>query len=85
MSQNVEIVLSFAIGLVLAVAVVRVFTLRAKTAVKVVLNVLAGAVLLFGVSLLKLVYVPFNPLTALIIGALGLPGAICVILLAIFA
>lgn len=85
MSQNVEIVISFAIGLVLAVAVTRVFTLRAKAPLKVVFNVLAGAILLLGVSFLKLIYLPFNPLTALLIGFLGLPGAICVILLAIFA
>lgn len=79
-----EIFISFVIGALLVALTGRVFSLKTKGLVRLLINSVAGGVLLVGLSLFHVVYLPLNPLNAFITGLLGLPGLIVVWLVVVF-
>lgn len=70
-----EIVLTVVAALVLTAAVIWVTRLKTKGATRLLINTLAGGALIAGLSAFNIIVLPFNILNAVIIGALGLPGA----------
>ena len=76
--------LSFAIGLLLVLLLGWVFSLKSKGLMRLLVNSLAGIILLLCLALFKIVYVPLNPLNALLVGFLGAPGLAVVVLITMF-
>lgn len=70
-----ETVLSFCIGILLAVFCGWLFSLKTKGLLRLLFNTAAGALLLVGLSVFTPLSLPLNPLSALTVGLLGLPGA----------
>ncbi len=60
-----------------ALTAVVAWTTRLKTTgvTKVLVNSLSGGALIAGLSAFNVIVLPFNPLNALVVGVLGLPGA----------
>lgn len=73
--MNYETVLSFCIGVLAVLLCGRLFSLRIKGILGLLLNTAAGAFLLTMLSLCTPLHIPLNPLNALVVGILGIPGA----------
>jgi len=76
--------LAYAFGLLLVYALARVLYTPLRWALTLVVNGLVGGAALWvlnGVGGLVHFALPVNPLTALIVGVLGLPGLILIVLL----
>jgi len=82
--EFLETGISFFIGLMLVLLLGWVFSLKTKGLTRLVFNALAGIILLLCFSLFKIVYVPLNPLNALLVGFLGVPGLALVVAITIF-
>lgn len=79
------IFLAYAAGLFLIYVLGKLLIVPAKWLGKLLLSSLAGGLFIFLLNFLKVgsdALIPLNPLTALITGALGIPGILC--LLALF-
>jgi len=82
--EIVELVLSFIIGLVLVIGLGWIFALKTKGLIRLACNSLAGFIVLIAFNLFKIIYIPLNPLNGLIIGFLGAPGIVVVVLITLF-
>ena len=79
-----RIVLGYALGLILSYIVGWLFLVPLKRVSKLILNALVGGVVLWLLNLVgKLIHVTIavNPLNAFIVGVLGIPGLILILLL----
>mgnify|MGYP001034132245 FL=1 len=65
----------FVAATALAAIVVWVTRLKTKGVARVLINSLAGGALIAGLSAFNVIVLPVNALNALLVGALGLPGA----------
>jgi len=76
--MELRVIVAYLFGLGLLYLIARLLALPVRIVVRLVVNVLAGALLLAVVNFLGRsvlgVYVPINPVTALVAGLLGLPG-----------
>ena len=79
-----ELVLSFIIGAACVTLFATLFSVKTKGVFRLLLNSVAGAVLLLALSLFKVIVLPVNPLTACVVGLLGVPGLVAVILIVVF-
>jgi len=79
-----QLILSFAVGLVLILGLAWVFALKTKGLMRLACNSLAGFIVLLGLNLFKIVAIPLNPLNGLLIGFLGVPGAVAAVLITLF-
>ena len=70
----VEIAVCFLLGAAIAAVFGFVFNLRTKGMFRLLVNSLAGSLLLLVLSLSGLVVLPLNPFNALLTGVLGLPA-----------
>lgn len=73
--MNYETILSYCIGALIVVFCGWLFSLRTKGLLRLLFNTAAGAFLLVALSFFTPLSLPLNPLTALTVGILGLPGA----------
>ena len=62
--------------------ITRIFTLPLRVLWKCIYNSIIGAIVIYVINFLGIVYIPLNFFTALIAGVLGIPG---VIILTIYA
>lgn len=69
-----EIILSFIIGFGLLLLLAYVFSLKTKGIIRLLINTVAGAAVLILLNVFKIVMLPLNPLNALLVGFLGVPG-----------
>ena len=77
------IFLAYAAGLFLIYILGKLLIVPLKWAGRLIISSIIGGTLIVIVNLLGAkwgVFVPLNPLTAIIIGVLGIPGAICLLL-----
>ena len=79
-----ELILSFLIGFLTVSLIGTLFSLKTKGLFRLALNSLGGAVALSLLSLVKVAVLPVNPVSALIVGLLGVPGLIAVWLIVVF-
>lgn len=79
MDKTVEIVLCIVAGLAIIGIAVWVTRLKMRGVTKFIVNSLAGGALIAGLSAFGVIVLPFNALNALLVGALGLPGAAIVV------
>ncbi len=81
---NFETVIAFVIGALVACLLGWVFSLKTKGLFRLLLNTLVGVVALLLLSAFGVAALPVNPLTAVIVGALGVMGVIAVWIIAVF-
>lgn len=79
--QALEIALCFTAGLFLLILTALLFRLSFKGIARLLLNATFGGVVLLALSMLHLFDLPLNPVNALIVGYLGLPGLIALLLI----
>ena len=75
MDKSLEIVLTVVAALIITIIVVWVMRLKMRGATRVIANTLAGGILIAGLSAFNIIVLPFNILSILLVGVLGLPGA----------
>lgn len=74
-NKAVEIMLAVVAALALVGVTVWVTRLKTKGLTRVLVNSVAGGVLIAGLSAFNVIVLPFNFFNALVVGILGLPGA----------
>lgn len=79
-----QTVTAFGAGLALIILFALVFRLKTRGPVRLVVNALAGGLVLFGLSFFHTAVLPLNPLNALLTGLLGLPGLLVVFIICRF-
>jgi len=82
--MDVNIIIAFTLGLVLIYLIGRVMLVPIKWVLKLLINALVGGIILgvinyFGTILG--IHVPINPITALAVGFLGIPGVVLLIVI----
>ena len=73
--DKLETILCAVAAVVLVAVIVWVTRLKTSGFTKLLINSLAGGALIAGLSAFNVIALPFNLLTALLVGVLGLPGA----------
>lgn len=76
--------LSYFIGALAVLFCGWLFSLKTKGILRILFNTAVGAFLLVMLSVFTPLDIPLNPLSALIVGALGLPGAALVVAIVCF-
>lgn len=81
-----NVMLAYIGAIILLVIIAKIFLFPIKLIVKLIINSICGAILIWIVNLIGVnfgVYIGINVFTALFAGILGMPGAIILLLLAI--
>lgn len=76
------LVVAFFVGLLILCAVTKVLSVPLSWLWKAIYNSVIGAIVLYAINFLGIVYIPINFLSAFIAGVFGVPG---VLLLAIWS
>lgn len=83
--MELHVVFAYAFGVLLLYLIARVLVLPLRILLRLLYNALVGALLLafvnFVGSFVIGVYLPINPVTALVAGFLGIPGVVLLIAL----
>ncbi len=82
--MNLTMIIPFAIGVLVLFIVLKVLTLPMKLIVKLLINSVVGGVAIFVINLVGANFnfaIDLNWFSAIIVGVLGLPGAIIVTIL----
>lgn len=82
-----NVVVAYAFGLFLLYAAIRLLLLPVKFTARLVANTVAGLALLFAFNLVGGFFgvrIPLNPVTAVVAGALGIPGVALLLALKFF-
>ncbi|MBO8142386.1 MAG: pro-sigmaK processing inhibitor BofA family protein [Firmicutes bacterium] len=83
--MEVHVVVAYVFGIVLLYLITRVLLVPVRILLRLVYNVLLGAALLVFVNFVGThvlgIYLPVNPVTALVVGFLGIPGIILLVAL----
>lgn len=79
-----ETLLSYCIGALIVLFCGWLFSLKTKGILRLLFNTAAGAFLLAALSVFTPLQLPLNPLSALIVGILGLPGAALIVVIVCF-
>jgi inhibitor of the pro-sigma K processing machinery len=87
LNWDVNVVVAFIFGLLLIYLIGRVFLMPIKIIFRLIYNGIIGGLILWGLNFIG-AYIGFtiaiNPITALTVGFLGLPGVILLVLFKIF-
>ncbi|HHY93154.1 MAG TPA: pro-sigmaK processing inhibitor BofA [Firmicutes bacterium] len=84
MDLNINILIAYAFGLFLLYLIARLLLVPLKILLRLLYNALVGGVVLWVVNLVGGyfgVFIPINPITALVAGFLGVPGVVLLVLL----
>ncbi len=76
-----EIALCFTAGLFLLILTALLFRLSFKGIARLLLNAAFGGAVLLALSMLSLFDLPLNPVNALVVGYLGVPGLIALLII----
>lgn len=82
--MNLNIVLTFALGIILLFLVARLLFGPLRIVGRLIWNALLGGVLLYLINLVGVkigLHLPLNPVSALVVGFLGIPGVILLLVL----
>lgn len=77
-----SLVIAFFVGLLILCVFTKIFSFPLGILWKCIYNSIIGAIVLYAINFLGIVYIPINFLTALIAGVFGIPG---VLVLTIYA
>ena len=78
-------ILTFLGAMIILFVILKVISLPIKIIIKLLINALIGGVVLFLINLTGLITLNITWITALIVGFLGIPGVIIVILMYFFS
>lgn len=84
MDLNINIIIAYAFGLFLLYLIARLLLVPLKILLRLLYNGLIGGVVLWVVNLVGGyfgLFIPINPITALVAGFLGVPGVVLLVLL----
>ena len=84
MDLNINILIAYAFGLFLLYLIARLLLVPLKILLRLLYNGLVGGVVLWVVNLVGGyfgLFIPINPITALVAGFLGVPGVVLLVLL----
>lgn len=70
------LVVAFFVGLLILCAVTKMLSLPLSLLWKGIYNSIIGAIVLYAINFLGIVYIPINFLSALIAGVFGIPGVL---------
>ncbi|MGI6036567.1 MAG: pro-sigmaK processing inhibitor BofA family protein [Limnochordia bacterium] len=82
--MELTVIIAYLFGLVLLYILARLLLIPLRLAIRLLINGVIGGLLLWLVNLLGMfvgVYLPINPITALVAGFLGIPGVILLLVL----
>ncbi len=82
--MELTVIIAYLFGLMLLYILARLLLIPLRLAIRLLINGVIGGFLLWLVNLLGLfvgVYLPINPITALVAGFLGIPGVILLLVL----
>lgn len=82
--MEISIILAYAFGLVILYVIGYILLVPLKIILKLILNGIIGGIALVGLNFIGSFFnfgIPVNPVTAFIVGILGLPGILMLILL----
>lgn len=77
--MDLNIIIAFIIGLLLLLLVGRAMVVPLKWILKLLLNAMVGGIILWVINYFGgylNVHIPINPITALVVGFLGIPGVV---------
>ncbi len=77
--MDINIIIAFALGLLLIYLIGRVMLVPLKWVFKLLVNAAVGGIILYVINYFGIfmnVHIPLNPITALTVGFLGIPGII---------
>ena len=77
-------ILAFLGAMIILFIILKIISLPIKLIIKLLINALIGGVVLFLINLTGLIVIDITWISALIVGFLGIPGVIIVILLHFF-
>lgn len=84
MAVNYSVILAYAIGIIILFILGRVLLIPAKVVLKLLYNALLGAIALIVVNYVGGLigfHIAFNVITAFVVGILGIPGLILLVIL----
>ncbi|HMM23096.1 MAG TPA: pro-sigmaK processing inhibitor BofA family protein [Selenomonadales bacterium] len=87
LSWDFNVVIAFAFGILLIYLIGRLFLMPLKLIFRLVYNAIVGALVLWALNYVGGHFgftIAINPITALVVGFLGLPGVIILILFKLF-
>lgn len=82
--MNITIVIAFVLGLFLMYLVGRVMLVPLKWLIKLVVNGVIGGIILWVINYFGAflsLHIPLNPITAIVVGFLGIPGIILLLVI----
>ena len=87
MMVDVNLFIAYAFGIILIYLIGRMFLMPVKLVFRLIYNGIIGGVILWIINMIGVHFgftVPLNPITALVVGFLGLPGVVLLILYRVF-
>ena len=84
---DVNLIIAYAFGIILIYLIGRMFLMPVKLMFRLIYNGIIGGVILWIVNMIGVYFgftIPLNPITALVVGFLGLPGVVLLILYRVF-
>ena len=84
---DVNVIIAYAFGIILIYLIGRMFLMPVKLVFKLIYNGIIGGLILWVVNMIGGHFgfvVPLNPITAVVVGFLGLPGVVLLILYRVF-
>ena len=78
-----SLVVAFFVGLFILCIITKVFSLRLQLLWKCIYNSVIGAIVLYVINFLGIVYIPINFITAFIAGMFGIPGVLVLVIWAL--
>lgn len=70
------LVVAFFVGLLILCLIIKILSLPMSVLWKCIYNSIIGAIVIYAINWLGLVYIPLNFITALIAGVFGIPGVL---------
>lgn len=78
-----SLVIAFFVGLFILCIITKVFSLPLQLLWKCIYNSVIGAIVLYVINFLGIVYIPINFITAFIAGMFGIPGVLVLVIWAL--
>lgn len=82
--MELEVIVAYVFGLILLYFIARILLVPLKLIGRLLLNGVVGGILLFVFNLVGgyfSLYLPINPITAMVVGFLGIPGVVLLVAL----
>lgn len=78
-----SLVVAFFVGLFILCIITKIFSLPLQLLWKCIYNSVIGAIVLYVINFLGIVYIPINFITAFIAGMFGIPGVLVLVIWAL--